>query len=622
MSLRFRSAFILAATTLAVTACGGGNAIDNVDSYATKLSWGKCTGKDAPKAPYECATLSVPADYRNADGDTIKIALVRLPASEGKAKGIILTNPGGPGASGVEFISWAGRELADSLELENFDIVGFDPRGVDKSDGVRCLTDKQLDDFLYRDSTPDTPEETKLDKESEKYDLACSEKYGKSLQNYSTEFIARDMDLIRASMNFEKIHYIGISYGTYLGGVYATLFPDRVASMFLDSAFDPEGDTLEQQYTTQAVGFEKAFKNWVSWCEGNAEKCAFHSDDVKKSWLNLHDRLDKESLVVDKRDVNHNVMGEATTAALYAESMWGDLARALSNAQQGKGDGLLSLADNHNGRDDDGKYSSQNDAFYIIKCASGMGRPEPEDAAALAKKLKSVAPWYYRNLTAEDLEGPSCEEGFGSPQLQEISYSGTAPIVVLGGKNDPATPFRWAEEMAASLGDSARLVAFSGEGHSQILISQCVDQIAGALINKGTLPPKGKVCKPDVPMAQPAWWKDSVVVNGELLDAEVMNNFFGLKPAKTYAQYFAMRGSVAAVFASVSASLKSRGLRYSESEETDPTESGQWFIDGADPSRFVGIFISTEEELKKYSMVAPDGIVPAGNVVVAAYYYP
>lgn len=623
MSFRFRPLFAaIAGLAVVVSACGGGNALDNVDSYAQKLSWGDCTGKDAPRDPYQCASLTVPADYRNADGDTLKIALVRYPASDEKAKGVILTNPGGPGGSGFEFISWAGRELSDSLDLKKFDIVGFDPRGVDKSGGVRCMTDTELDDFLYLDSTPDTPEEKKLDDESDKFDNACTEKYGDALQNYSTEYTARDMDLIRASMGFDKIHYLGISYGTYLGGVYATLFPDRVASLFLDSAFDPQGDTLEQEYTTQAVGFEKAFKNWVTWCEDNIDACAFHSDNVKQAWLDLYDKLDKTSLVVNKRDVNHVVLNEATKAALYAESMWSQLGRALANATAGNGALLQKMADINNGRGDDGKYSSQNDAFYVIRCASGMEREQPDDPAALVKKLKSVAPWYYRDLEVDDFDGPQCEDRFGSPQLQDISYSGTAPIVVLGGKNDPATPFRWAEEMAASLGQSARLVSFTGEGHGQILVSECVNEIAGALFNKGTLPTKGKVCAPDKPMAQPTWWNNAVTINGTLLDSEVMNNYFGLKPVKAYAQYFALQGSVTNVFKQVSASLRSRGLQYSEGDETDPTKAGQWFYDGLDTSKFVGILISTQEELKKYSMVAPDGIVPEGHLVVAAYYYP
>ncbi|MFN5602221.1 MAG: alpha/beta hydrolase, partial [Acidimicrobiaceae bacterium] len=147
---------------LLAAACGG-NGVDNVDSFEKTLSWGDCKGKDAPEDPFQCATLTVPANYRDAGGDTLKIALVRLPASEGKAKGIILTNPGGPGQSGVQFMQYNARDLASSLGLQQFDIVGFDPRGVDRSGGVRCLTDKQLDMFLYADNTPDTPEEKKVD---------------------------------------------------------------------------------------------------------------------------------------------------------------------------------------------------------------------------------------------------------------------------------------------------------------------------------------------------------------------------------------------------------------------------------------------------------------------------
>lgn len=609
-------------TTFSLSACGAGNAIDNVNSYTKKLSWGDCTGKDTPKDPYECTTVTVPVDYRKADGDTMKIALVRLPASEGKAKGIILTNPGGPGASGIEFISWGGQSLADSLELRQFDIVGFDPRGVDKSEAVRCVTDAQLDDYMYLDSTPDTPEETKLEKELDKYETACTDKYGTKLQNYSTEYTARDMDVIRASMGFEKTYYLGISYGTYLGAVYATLFPERIASMFLDSAFDPQGDSLEQEYTTQALGFEKSFKNWVSWCEGNADKCAFHSADVKQGWLDLYDKLDKESLKVEERDVNHVVLKVATKAALYAESMWSQLAQAIANAKKGEGAALLSIADSYKGRGDDGKYSSQISSHYVIACASGMGEENPDDPAAFVKKLQKVAPWYYINLEVDDFTGDKCEKGFGSPKLQEISYSGTAPIVVLGGENDPATPLRWAEEMVARLGDNAHLVTFTGEGHSQILISECVNKVAAELFNKGVVPTKGKICKPDVPIAQPTWWTNSVSIAGTELDADVFNNYFELKPVKAYAQYFAVRGSVADVFRTVSISLISKGLRYSKSEKTDPVTDSQFFIDGLNKNRFVSILIVSQEELAKNSMVKPDGIVPAGHLVVAAYYYP
>lgn len=621
MHLRHTITIALVAT-ISISACSAGNAIDNVDSYTKQLSWGDCTGKDAPKDPYECSSVTVPVDYRKADGETMEIALVRLPASEGKAKGIILTNPGGPGGSGIEFISWAGQSLAESLELQQFDIVGFDPRGVDRSGGLQCWTDAQLDDFMYLDSTPDTPEETKLDKESEKYDTACNDKYGTKLQNYSTEYAARDMDIIRTSMGFEKAHYLGISYGTYLGAVYATLFPNRVASMFLDSAYDPQGDSLEQEYTTQAVGFEKSFKNWVEWCENNAEKCAFHSNDVKQEWLDLYDKLDRESLKVKQRDVNHQVLRAATIASLYAESMWSKLAQAIANAKDGNGAALLSIADDYRGRGEDGTYPSQISSQYIIDCASGMGLQNPDDPEEFVEKLQKLAPWYFQELEADDVTEDTCDKGFDSPKLQKISYSGTAPIVVVGGENDPATPLRWAEEMVTSMGDNAHLVTFTGEGHGQILTSECVNQVAAGLFNKGVIPSNGKICKPDVPMAQPTWWADSVSIAGTELDAEVFNSYFGLKPVKAYAQYFAVRGSVAEVFKAVSSSLKLKGFQYTKEKETDPIKAPQWHINSRDSTKFVGILISSQEELAKNSMVKPEGIVPAGHLVVAAYYYP
>ena len=231
------------------------------------LDWGTCDDEQVTEPTLQCASITVPLDYTNPAGETIDIAMVRVPAKDDR-QGAILFNPGGPGGSGFDYIAQGGTYISSELGLENFDLIGFDPRGVDRSNGIRCLTDAELDKYAYLDDTPDTPEEQALlDEADVAFNAACKAKYGDSLQFYSTANTARDMDAMRAAMGDDTISFLGVSYGTYLGGVYATMFPDRVRALALDSAFEPTGDTIEEQYKTQLVGFEHAFDDWAAWCQ-------------------------------------------------------------------------------------------------------------------------------------------------------------------------------------------------------------------------------------------------------------------------------------------------------------------------------------------------------------------
>lgn len=601
---------------------GTASPVDDVSSFEKTIKWSACEGKDAPEAPFECGTVTVPLDYRDATGKTLDIAVVRIPASDGKSKGAILTNPGGPGASGFDMVANMGRQFVYKLGLESFDFVGFDPRGIGRSNGLRCWTDKDQDTYTYADSTPDTPEEKVIDKKSDDFDNACTEKNGASIVHYSTEFAARDMDLIRAGMGFEKLNYLGISYGTYLGGVYATLFPERVQAMLLDGAFDPSGDTVEQQYTTQAIGFEKAFGNWAKWCETAENKCAFASSDVKKEWNSLYQQLDKRSIFTkDGRDVNHNVLNTGTKSALYSQSEWSQLGEALAALRNGDGAKILAMADAYSGRNSDGTYNSLNDANYIIRCASGFDNDVPSNPKSILEKLKKDAPWYSQGITVEGIAEPSCEKSFGKPKLLNIKYSGTAPIVVVGGKNDPATPFRWSEEMAASLGDKSVLVASTGEGHSQILVQRCVDTIAKNLFTKKTLPKKGTVCKPDVPVAEPSWWAAAVKgIDGTVINGDIGNSYFGIEAADAFTEFHAMSGSTASVFSSVRSRLAANGYVWNETADADPVSAPQFFW-SKDGSRAIGVFMESPANLAENEMYEPQGSVPQGTTLVALYYW-
>ena len=562
-------AVVVAAVVIGLAACSGttspGGSFET-ESPVGALSWTTCQGAEAPAAPFQCATLEVPLNYEARDEGSIDIALLRYPAAnDQKRAGVMLTNPGGPGASGFDFLEWSAPLLVESLDLSTFDIVGFDPRGVDRSGGLRCSTDAKRDKFQYVDDTPDTPEEKALFAEFEKDESDCADTLGQGIVHYSTENTARDMDLIRAAMKVDRIHFLGISYGTYLGGVYATLFPERVATMVLDSAFDPQGDTVEESLTTQAIGFEKAFNQWATWCQDTAS-CAFNAADVVERWEALHDRLDTVSLVSsDKRDINHRVMRTATISALYSRSSWGELASALVRAENGSGKNILQMADRFRDRNDDGTYKTSNDSRYIIYCASGFGTPVPEDAAALVAKLKKEAPWFSRGVTVEDYEEESCEKVFSQSTARDISYNGEGLIVVVGGEKEPATPMRWSEEMVENLGSRASLVRFSGEGHSQILVSRCVDLIAAALFTKGIAPPDSTTCDPDVPVKKPTWWDQSISgVDGVPLDADRMFAYFGIKTVDTFAQVIARKGDSGAIFSDVRSVLQANGFRWSK----------------------------------------------------------
>ena len=478
---------------------------------AGAIQWGSCTDPIAEDPDLECATLVVPLDYGDPTGKTITIALVRVPAVSDR-QGAVLFNPGGPGGSGFDPIAVSGSVIQSELGLQQFDIVGFDPRGVDRSGGIRCVDDAFQDAHLYLDDTPDTPEEQQLlDEADQGFIDGCKANYGDTLKFYSTANTARDMDAIRAGLGDEQMTFLGISYGTYLGGVYASMFPDRVRAMVLDSAYEPNGDTIEEQYLTQLVGFEGAFNEWAKWCQTDAT-CPFTAADVGARWDALRLQLDESPLTSDDgRQANQSTLDVATSAALYSKSEWPVLADALAKAEVGTAAGILALADGYKGRNADGTFNTLFQSIGIISCASGISTQPPTDPDALLKTIKAQAPRFGKDITIDDLVGDNgdvdgCEQLTGKAEVASLDYAGKGPIVVVGGANDPATPIRWAEEMTAELGPNARMVTFTGEGHGQLLASTCITDIEAALLADLTLPDKGTVCDPDPTVEQPSWW--------------------------------------------------------------------------------------------------------------------
>ena len=218
--------------------------------YAQKLTWSGCGGG------FECAKITVPLDYADPSGDTIKLAVLRLKASDQAHRlGSLVLNPGGPGASGVEFAR-AARGVIDASVRARYDIVGFDPRGVGSSSPVICLDDKQTDAFIAADGTPDDAAEvTQSETLSKEFATSCKARSPKIYTHISTEEATRDIDILRAALGDEKLNWLGFSYGTLLGATYADLFPTSVGRMVLDGALDPALSNVELIHG-QAKGFE------------------------------------------------------------------------------------------------------------------------------------------------------------------------------------------------------------------------------------------------------------------------------------------------------------------------------------------------------------------------------
>ena len=242
---------------------------------APALQWGPCADDVDPE--FECATMTVPLDYANPAGQQIGIAVIRLPAASGRARG---RGPVEPGRAGWIRLRLRGERLGGARSRSSGSTVASTwsasiPRGVDRSGGLRCQTDAEIDVSVYFDDTPDSPEEAaQLDALDRAFGAACMAKYGDTLRHYSTDNTARDMDMISAGLGDPQISYLGISYGTFLGAIYATLFPSNVRAMVLDSASERTGETSFQGTVTQLGGFEGAFDNWAAWCEEGTE-CAF-----------------------------------------------------------------------------------------------------------------------------------------------------------------------------------------------------------------------------------------------------------------------------------------------------------------------------------------------------------
>ncbi|MGA5288537.1 alpha/beta hydrolase [Streptomyces pseudogriseolus] len=497
-----RWAALTAAAALLTAGCGGGGGGPSEDDSAGKddkrggdsaLDWGRCEATadgPAPGDEWQCATLEVPLDRSKPDGETIGLALIRAEATGDDRIGSLLFNFGGPGGSGVSTLPAYAETAADLRE--RYDLVSWDPRGTGGSGGVRCRDDKAIEAAESSvDGTPDTPAEERVYlADAADFGKGCQKAAGKLMAHVSTTDTARDMDRIRQALGDEKMHYLGISYGTELGGVYAHLFPEKVGRMTLDAVVDPTADAIGHA-KNQTRGFQTALDNYL-------RSTGQDPEEGSREIADLLDRIDAEPLPTSSpgRELTQSLAIIGIVLPLYSEASWPALTSALDAAQDGDGTELLALADGYNERDASGSYGTTTHAQRVISCLDDKQRPTVEETRKLLPEFEELSPVFGPFLGWDTASWCHDWPVPGQFETPEVSAPGAAPILIVGNTGDPATPYEGARRMADELGkDVGVMLTWKGEGHGAYGSgSDCVDSTVNAYLLDGTVPQDGKVC--------------------------------------------------------------------------------------------------------------------------------
>ncbi|MCM0622669.1 alpha/beta hydrolase [Nocardioides bruguierae] len=460
--------------------------------YSQSIDWADC-GDGSGNL---CGTLEVPVDYADPSGDSIEVAVLKVPAPADSRVGSLVVNPGGPGAPGTSYAA-AGTNVFRPQLMDAYDLVGFDPRGTGSSDPVDCVSDSELDDFLAMDPDPDTDAEAQASVDAlEDFFAGCVQNSDSLVGHVTTVETARDMDVLRAALGESTLDYLGASYGTKLGATYAELFPDRVGRFVLDGAVDVALSSRELSLG-QAEGFERALTAYVTDCVENASGC-FLGDTVDEGLQRIADFLaetDQNPLPTqDGRTLTEGNAFYGIITPLYVSDYWYLLTQGLQSAFQGDGTTLMLLADAYASRNTDGTYADNSaEAIYAINC---LDDPASEPVSAIPGEMSDFleASPTLGQVFAWGMLGCQGVQVTASEEAPEIDGAGAAPILVVGTTRDPATPYEWAQSLADEL-ESGVLLTRDGDGHTAYNSgNDCIDTTIEDYLIDGVVPDDGTTC--------------------------------------------------------------------------------------------------------------------------------
>ncbi|MEV5807219.1 alpha/beta hydrolase [Streptomyces parvulus] len=478
----------------------------NLNTYhQQKLDWTGCKDTATSEADkklfanpvLECARVEVPVDYDKPEGNKAQIALTRLSAA-GEARGSLLIDPGGPGGSGTQMIAstlplWQSNPIAKS-----FDIVGFDPRGTGSSTpSLDCYTDKEYDagdvpryGAVYDITTADRAAELAK---------RCTEASGgvENLANAGSTNVVHDMDVIRAALGDDKLSYVGYSYGTELGAMYATTYPEKVRAMALDGAVSPDLSAKEFR-AASFEGLQARFNDLAALCAKSAN-CVLGNDPATAN-DRLHDIvqpvIDAPIETSSGRKVSVWDVYLGISSGLFSEKRWPAIISALTALDAGKADEILAFRDLAYGRGPDGVYHTDLDTNIAVRCMD-WPRRTAEEHTALARQIGKVAPMFDLDVFTGASYHNECAAWPAPPTRDEPWLTDTADLpetLVVSTTGDPATPHEGGIAMARALGGS--LLTVDGKQHGAYVLggNKCVDDIVNTYLVDLKSPPKDARC--------------------------------------------------------------------------------------------------------------------------------
>ncbi|MFI6638123.1 alpha/beta hydrolase [Streptomyces sp. NPDC050504] len=442
-----------------------------------KLDWRRC-GADTPAA-LQCASFKVPLDYRRPGGRKIEIVASRLRSTDpGKRRGVMLSNPGGPGGPGIT-VPLRLAEVYPKSVLDRYDLIGLDPRGIGRSTPVSCGLAKDEQSLMRPLRTFDANVAW-----AKRVADKCRAKSGDLLPHITTRNTARDMDVLRALLGERRISYFGISYGTALGAVYTQMFPQRADRFVLDSAVDPDG-MWREMFRSWGREAEPAFARWAKW---TAERSATYglgttADEVTETFWGLVRRADREPIVVGGAPYSGADIRDALRAEFFTPRSGAEWVVVVKKAAAGEDTEIPPMP---------GPTDQTVSALWSVLCGDAAWPRDPRTYRA--NSIRDAARYPLHGDFASGI-GPCAF--WDAPVEPVTKVDNTVKALVVQNEWDSQTPLKAAQSMHRAMKGSRMVTVAGGEGHGVAGLNRCADGLAATYLATGKLPARDVTCRVD-----------------------------------------------------------------------------------------------------------------------------